>query len=153
MSGFAHAPTEGLIQQALALAGVAEVITVKGLEGGVDLPISRVAIAAHHREGRSERLILKARDHGLRSADLDLESLALWREQALAALRCEGPLLEALLWNGAIQLWRLGLASDLGAGLAAAERLLRDGAVEQKRQAIRATLEEGAGREAQSGLR
>lgn len=129
VSGFVHAPTEGLIHDSLALAGVAEVLTVKGLEGGVDLPTSRVAIAAHRRGERSERLLLQARDHGLRSPEPELTSLARWREQALAALRGEGPLRQALIWNGGFQLWRCGSVADLAGGLASAERLLVEGEV------------------------
>jgi anthranilate phosphoribosyltransferase len=116
------------------------VITIKGLEGAVDLPISRVAIAAHRRGNTTERLILQARDHGLRSPEPELHSLATWREQALAALNGHGPLLESLLWNGGFQLWRSGLAADLAAGVAAADRLVREGAVEAIRREIREAL-------------
>lgn len=130
VSGFVHAPTEALIHDSLALAGTAEVLTIKGLEGGVDLPTSRVAIAAHRRGESSERLILQARDHGLRSPEPELTSLASWRDQALEALRGEGPLREPLIWNGGFHLWRSGLAPDLEAGLADAERRLREGQVQ-----------------------
>ena len=116
-------------------------ITIKGLEGGVDLPISRVAIAAHRRGHATERLILQARDYGLRSPEPELHSLAVWRQQGLAALQGEGPLLESLLWNGGFQLWRSGLADDLAAGVAAAERLVREGAVEAIRGEIRDDLD------------
>jgi len=144
VSGFVHAPTEALINDSLASVGTAEVITIKGLEGGVDLPISRVAIAAHRRGNATERLILQARDHGLRSPDPELHSLAMWREQALDALQGQGPLLESLLWNGGFQLWRSGQAADLAAGLAMAEGLVREGAVEAIRREIRAALEHEA---------
>jgi len=141
VSGFVHAPTEALIHDCLTAVGTPEVITIKGLEGGVDLPTSRVAVAAHRRGGETERLLLQARDHGLRSPEPELHSLTAWREQALAALQGQGPLLESLLWNGGFQLWRSGLAGDLAAGLAMAERLVRDGALEAIRRAIRYDLE------------
>lgn len=144
VSGFVHAPTEALIHDCLTAVGTPEVITIKGLEGGVDLPTSRVAIAAHRRGGDSERLLLQARDHGLRSPEPELHSLAAWREQALDALNGEGPLLESLLWNGGFQLWRSGLAGDLAAGLAEAERLVQEGAVEAIRREIRDSREREA---------
>lgn len=46
VSGFVHPPTESRAWQALELAGETEVITVKGLEGSTDLPISRAGITA-----------------------------------------------------------------------------------------------------------
>jgi anthranilate phosphoribosyltransferase len=88
-----------------------------------------------------DQLLLQARNHGLRSSEPELHSLARWRRQALDARHGEGRLLEGLLWNGGFQLWRSGLAGDLAAGLAAAERLVRDGAVETSRREIRNTLE------------
>lgn len=141
VSGFVHAPTETLSHAALAAVGVAEGITVKGLEGGVDLPTSRVAIAAHRRGEQLERLVLQARDHGLRAAEVELTSLDGWRDQALAALAGEGPLLDGLLWNGGFQLWRTGLSPTLTAGLAAAEALVREGRVEAKRRHLAEALQ------------
>jgi hypothetical protein len=134
VSGFVHAPTETLSHAALEAVGVMEGITVKGLEGGVDLPTSRVAIAAHRQGERLERLLLQARDHGLRAADVELTTLERWRDQALAALGGEGPLLDGLLWNGGFQLWRAGLATSLAEGLERAEALLVAGSVERWRQ-------------------
>jgi anthranilate phosphoribosyltransferase len=141
VSGFVHAPTETLSHAALEAVGVMEGITVKGLEGGVDLPTSRVAIAAHRQGERLERLLLQARDHGLRAADVELTTLERWRDQALAALGGEGPLLDGLLWNGGFQLWRAGLSPDLAAGLAAAEGLVRDGRVEALRRQLAEALQ------------
>ena len=136
VSGFVHAPTEALAWEALAQVGQAEVLLIKGLEGGVDLPTSRVAIAAHRRAGQDtpERLILQARDHGLRAPEVELTSLAAWRDQAQAALKGEGPLRQGLIWNGGFQLWRAGLATSLAEGLERAEALLVAGSVERWRQ-------------------
>jgi hypothetical protein len=53
-------------------------------------------------------------------------------------------LLESLLWNGGFQLWRSGLADDLAAGVAAAERLVREGAVEAIRREIQEDLDHEA---------
>ena len=137
VSGFVHAPTEQLAWDTWALTGQRQAITVKGLEGGVDLPTSRVSIAAHgHGDGPPERLILQARDHGLRADEPELSTLAQWGIQARAALQAEGPLLKPLIWNGGFYLWRAGQQPSLEAGLAAAETLLRSGQVEQRRQQL-----------------
>ncbi len=143
VSGFVHAPTEALAWQALEAVGQKEVLLIKGLEGGVDLPTSRVAIAAQRRAGQDtpERLLLQARDHGLRTAELELTSLETWRDQALAALQGAGPLRQALIWNGGFQFWRAGVASSLADGLERAEALLVGGAVERWRQACSARLQ------------
>ena len=143
VSGFVHAPTEALAWQALEAVGQTELLLIKGLEGGVDLPTSRVAIAAQRRAGQDtpERLLLQARDHGLRTAELELTSLETWRDQALAALQGAGPLRQALIWNGGFQFWRAGVASSLAEGLERAEALLVGGAVERWRQACSARLQ------------
>ena len=116
--------------------GQAEVLLIKGLEGGVDLPTSRVAIAAHRRAGQAtpERLLLQARDFGLRVPEVELTSLEAWRDQALAALVGEGPLRQGLIWNGGFQLWGTGLATSLAEGVEQAEALLVEGTVERWRQ-------------------
>jgi anthranilate phosphoribosyltransferase len=150
VSGFVHAPTEALIHSCLECAGQGEGLTIKGVEGSVDLPTSRVAIACHRRGAHRERLLLHARDHGLGAPEPELGTLEDWRRQALAALAGEGPLLEPLLWNGGVLLWRLGLAADLSAGLAAAERLVRQGDVERLRQELMAALISPGGDQADS---
>lgn len=136
VSGFVHAPTEELAWQTWSLGGQLEGLTIKGLEGGVDLPTSRVTIAAHWRQGATERLVLQARDHGLRAPNVELTTLREWREQALAALRLHGPLASALIWNAGFYLWRLKAEPSLEGGIRQAEALVRDGAAE----ALRARL-------------
>jgi anthranilate phosphoribosyltransferase len=150
VSGFVHAPTEDLIHSCLESADQGEGITIKGLEGSVDLPTSRVAIACHRRGSQGERLLLHARDHGLGCTEPELGTLEGWRRQALAALAGEGPLLQPLLWNGGVLLWRLGLAADLSAGLATAEQLVRQGDVERLRQELMAALGGRGGEQAGS---
>jgi anthranilate phosphoribosyltransferase len=84
----------------------------------------------------SERLSLNPRDHGLDAADCNLDDLDRWRQQALAALRGEGPLAEALAWNLAIQLWLDGRHPDLPAALIGARALLQEARGEALRQAL-----------------
>jgi anthranilate phosphoribosyltransferase len=118
------------------LLGVRSGLTVKGLEGGVDLPTSRVSIAAHWRQGEQERLILQARDHGLQADDVDLTTLEAWSAMARAALDGKGPLVKPLIWNSGFLLWRCQQQANLEAGLATAERLLTTGSVRERRQEL-----------------
>ena len=113
---------------------------VKGVEGGAELPTNRVAIASHRQGNVPERLILRARDHGLWAPETALESLGQWRGQALQALQTSGPLLNALLWNGGFLLWRAGISGSLEEGLTLAETLLQEGAVEDLRRRLGAGL-------------
>ncbi len=139
VSGFVHAPTERLAYEALAATGQDDLLLIKGMEGGVELPTNRVAIASHRQgaaAGEAERLILRARDHGLGAPEVPLESVALWRGQARDALAGSGPLLPGLIWNGGFLLWRAGISESLQAGLTRAERLLEDGAVEDRRRQL-----------------
>ena len=141
VSGFVHAPTEQLIADTWGLVGVRSGLTLKGLEGGVDLPTSRVSIAAHwYGQGTTERLILQARDHGLRAEEVALTTLITWREQALQALNGDGPLANALIWNAGLVLWRAGAQATLNAALQSAEQLLSSGRVKQRRQELVAAL-------------
>lgn len=140
VSGFVHAPTEGLAWQVLAASGQDELLMVKGVEGGAELPTNRVAIASHRQGHLPERLILRARDHGLGAEEMALESFSLWQGQALKALRASGPLVNGLVWNGGFLLWRAGIRESLEEGLGLAERLLRDGAVEHLRRQLAARL-------------
>jgi len=133
VSGFVHAPTEQLMADTWALLGQKQALTVKGLEGGVDLPTSRVSIAAHWHAGEEdafhERLILQARDHDLRADEVELTTLEGWCAMARAALNGHGPLHPGLIWNSGFYLWRAGVQPDLDAGIRQAAELLQSGRV------------------------
>ena len=127
MSGFVHPPTESRAWEALKLAGETDLLTVKGLEGGTDLPIGRACITARVREGKAERLILHPRDHGCHDADTEWSDIDSWRDQALEALNGRGPLSDALRWNAAVYLWFAGQADSLEAGIVQAKTVLENG--------------------------
>jgi len=135
VSGFVHPPTEKRAWEALAAAGEADVLTVKGLEGSVDLPTTRAGITARLRAGRDpERILLHPRDHGIRPEDVAWHDLPTWRDQALRALQGEGPLADALLWNLAAYLWLADVFPSLEAALAQARALLAARSGESHRQ-------------------
>jgi anthranilate phosphoribosyltransferase len=127
ISGFVHPPTESRAWEALRLAEEAQVVTVKGLEGGTDLPIGRACITAKVDGGHAQRLILHPRDHDCYEADLEWTDPATWAQQALEALNNSGPLLSALRWNAGVYLWFAGQSATLEAGLERAQEALEGG--------------------------
>lgn len=127
VSGFVHPPTESRAWEALRLAQETNLITVKGLEGGTDLPIGRACITAKVIGEKAERLILHPRDHGCHEADVEWIDEATWRQNALAALNNTGPLLKAAVWNAGAYLWFSGQAPTLSDGLSQAGAALGDG--------------------------
>jgi anthranilate phosphoribosyltransferase len=124
VSGFVHPPTEARAWQALGSAGESDILTVKGLEGSTDLPTSRAGITARVRHGTVERKLLHPRDHGITAPEQPWRDLEAWRTDALAALRGEGPLAEALTWNLGVYLWFADRISTLPAALEQARALL-----------------------------
>ena len=135
VSGFVHPPTEKRAWEALTDAGETDVLTVKGLEGSVDLPTTRAGITARLRAGREpERILLHPRDHGIRPEDVAWHDLPTWRDQALRALQGEGPLADALLWNLAAYLWLADVFPSQEAALAQARALLAARSGESHRQ-------------------
>ena len=132
VSGFVHPPTESRAWEALRLAGETNLLTVKGLEGGTDLPIGRACITARVRNGEAERMILHPRDHGCHNADVEWTTESTWQSQAFDALRNRGPLSEALRWNAGVYLWIAGLSDSLDSGIDKAAAVLEEGrAVDQ----------------------
>jgi anthranilate phosphoribosyltransferase len=129
VSGFLHPPTEARAWQALALAGETQVLTVKGLEGSTDLPISRACVTARPTSSGDGRQILHPRDHGCFGADPAWPGLGAWATQALAALGGQGELAQALVWNGGTYLWQAGVSPDQASGLVRCRELLQSGAV------------------------
>ncbi|MCT0214541.1 anthranilate phosphoribosyltransferase [Synechococcus sp. CS-1324] len=136
ISGFVHPPTESRAWEALATAGEADLLTVKGLEGSTDLPTSRAGITARVRSGVVSRLLLHPRDHGITCQEVGWVSLDQWRQDALAALGGEGPLAEGLLWNLGAYLWLADQAGSLQAGLDLARALLHARSGEKLRQEL-----------------
>ena len=127
VSGFVHPPTESRAWKALKLAEETDLLTVKGLEGGTDLPIGRACITARVRDGEAERLILHPRDHGCHNADAEWTDVDTWCEQAQNALNGLGPLSDALRWNAAAYLWFAGQTDSLEAGIEQARTVLETG--------------------------
>ncbi len=125
VSGFVHPPTEARAWEALAAAGETDLLTVKGLEGSTDLPTTRAGITARVRRGTVERILLHPRDHGISAAEIPWSGLEDWRRDGQLALKGEGPLAEALLWNLGAYLWLADRHDDLPTALEQARALLQ----------------------------
>ena len=132
VSGFVHPPTENRAWKALELAGEKSLITVKGLEGSTDLPISRACVMSWVQAGQPERLILHPRDHGCFDQDIEWNNIEQWSKQALEALNNRGPLSQSLRWNAGTYLWLSGQADNLADGIHQADACLKSGAAKTK---------------------
>jgi anthranilate phosphoribosyltransferase len=127
--GYVHPPTAALAQQTFALLGVDDFVTVKGLEGSVDLPCDRTAIIGIHsaQSGPSQHLI-HARDYGLGGPEVPWTDIETWSQGILATLQGEPTAWQpACLWNGGFYLWQAGICDSLTAGLSTAKALLSSG--------------------------
>ncbi|WP_299415208.1 anthranilate phosphoribosyltransferase family protein [Acaryochloris sp. IP29b_bin.148] len=144
ISGFVHPPTENMMREALALRGIHEFTTVKGLEGSCDLPRDRKAILGVNRPEQDphwQRLILSAGDYELGGPEVPYYSTAALIEQFQAVLTGQsGELMPAVLWNAGFYLWHVGSSSSLEQGIQAAENLLLQGTANQVLQQVQQTL-------------
>ena len=136
-AGFVHPPTENMFRDALALHGVENFTTVKGLEGSCDLPRERTAIVGSIDNNKFARLHLNPRDYGFGGHNPPLSSTAELLENLQALLQGQpSELMQSALWNGGFYLWHFGLTSSLEEGFATAQTLLASGKVALKLQEL-----------------
>ncbi len=128
ISGFVHPPTEKRAWEALELLGEKDLISIKGLEGSTDLPISRACITGRVQNNESKRIIIHPRDYQCSGKDLEWQNLDQWRDDAMEALGNQGPLRQALLWNAGAYLWFSRNSNSIKEGIAKAEAYLVSGA-------------------------
>ena len=143
VSGYVHPPTESMLKGAFHCRGQQNYMTVKGLEGSVDLARDRTAIIGVHHPGEEEleRLLLHARDYGLGGQEVPFESPELLSQQMQEVLAGkDSKLLPAVLWNGGFYLWRFGPATSLAQGIELATQLLSSGQAQQKLSDIKQHL-------------
>ena len=143
VSGFVHPPTEARAWQALQLADETNVLTVKGLEGSTDLPISRACVTGRPTSQGDGRQILHPRDHGCFGHDPLWEGIDAWSTQAMAALGSQGELATALIWNAGTYLWQSGLDPDQASGLDHARDVLQSGGAMQQLNQLRERASQG----------
>ena len=139
--GFVHPPTEKLFQELLPLRNVQEFTTVKGLEGSIDLPLSRTAITGLgdlEATPSFTRYMLSASEYGFKEKDLLMESNSAAIEQIHSVINGQtSALLESAIFNGGFYLWRLGLCDEVTTGFKLAEQLLKEGIIKEKLQQLK----------------
>ncbi|XGV99445.1 MAG: anthranilate phosphoribosyltransferase family protein [Leptolyngbya sp. BL-A-14] len=134
VSGFVHPPTELMFQEAIALRGLSQFTSVKGLEGSSDLPRERTAIIGLGAPAIGfERLHLHPRDYGFEGKNVPLDATPTLVEAMYTVLKGQpSELMQSTLWSGGFYLWRCGSCRSLEAGIQEAQRLLTEGLVLQK---------------------
>jgi len=150
IAGYVHPPTETLFKRTLALRGMEQLTTIKGLEGSCDLPLSRTAIMGLSKEQQAEvsdtqepemvleRFSINCRDYGLTPSDVSLES----EQMAIASIQAildhqPTPLLNSAIWNGGFYLWRCGYCGSVETGLSMAQDLLSGDKIAKTLQDLR----------------
>ena len=100
ITGYVHEPTEERAWETLQISGEKNIISIKGIEGGIDLPISRQSLIGKISQGQLDRLVFNSRDYDLFGKDKKWENIEEWKIDALAALNNHGPLRKNVIWNG-----------------------------------------------------
>jgi anthranilate phosphoribosyltransferase len=151
VSGFVHPPTEEMARLAFGLRGTGRFMTVKGLEGSLDLPRDRTCIVGLNHislnhpgpEPNFERLLLHPRDYGFAAPEVPLSPTPELAAGLQTVLQGQpSSLFDLALWNGGFYLWQCGHCPDLEAGITEARALLLSGRVAQKLQDIQATVQQ-----------
>jgi len=127
ISGYVHSPTEERHWKTLELMGEKDIVTIKGLEGGIDLPISRSSTIGHYKDHESSRKVFHPKDYECAGKDIEWKDIEEWQEFALQALNGEGPLTNALEWNAGIYFFYAGLSSDIQEGIYKAKQVIKSG--------------------------
>ncbi len=138
VAGFVHPPTEKIFQDALALRGVQDFTTVKGLEGSCDLSRDRTAIIGIVKNGELQRLHLNPYEYDFGGKNPPIPEttteLVVQMQNVLQGKSSE--LMHSAIWNGGFYLWHCGLCPDIATGFDTAENLLTSGKVNAKLQEV-----------------
>jgi anthranilate phosphoribosyltransferase len=145
LAGFVHPPTEKIFEQLLALR-TDSYTTCKGLEGSIDLPMSRPAIIGLGNLSKTtalERCILNASDFGFSQADVELKSPEYALEQIKKVIYQQaGDLWESAIFNAGFYLWRLQICQSIEEGLTMANELLKSKQTEEQLKILQSTVKE-----------
>ncbi len=136
VTGYVHPPTEGRHTKALEILGEQNIVTIKGLEGGTDIPISRTTKATHINNNHEKHLILDPLQYACQGKDIRWEDLDRWRLISMQALNGEGPLAKAVVWNAGIYLWLAKISDSIADGIQKAEVSLTSGSAKATLQQL-----------------
>jgi len=124
ISGYVHSPTEERHWKTLELLGEKYILTVKGLEGGIDLSISRSATIGQYKNQHGTRSVFHPKDYECLGQDIAWNNIEEWQRFALQALHGEGPLTKALEWNAGIYFFYAGLSCGIKEGINKAKEII-----------------------------
>ena len=147
LTGFVHPPTEKIFEDLLPLnSNLQAYTTCKGLEGSIDLPMSRSAIIGLgnlYKTKSLERCILKSSDFGFTSSDVELVSAESALEEIKSVIFNQtGDLLESAIFNAGFYLWRLEICQSIEDGLAMASELLRQKKIEKQLKLLQSAVKQ-----------
>ncbi len=124
ISGYVHSPTEERHWKTLELMGEDNIITVKGLEGGVDLSISRSSTIGHYKNKVGTKKVFHPKDYECAGNDIEWTNIKEWQRIAIQTLNGEGPLTKALEWNAGIYFFYSGISTDIKHGINKAKEII-----------------------------
>ncbi len=127
ISGYVHSPTEERHWKTLKLMGEENIVTIKGLEGGVDFSIYRSTTVGHYKNNIGTRQVLNPKDYECSGKDMEWKDIEEWKKFALQSLNGEGPLTKALEWNAGIYFFKAGLSTDIQQGIDKAKEVIKSG--------------------------
>ncbi len=130
VTGFVHPPTQERHIKTLKMLGETHIFTIKGLEGGTDLPISRFSKSSLIKNQTHKNIVLNPKEYSLNGTDLPFNEIEQWKLDSLQALNGKGPLANALIWNSAVYLWFSEKVKTIDKGIEEVRNLTQSGSVE-----------------------
>tara|TARA_Y100001968_G_scaffold318486_1_gene348755 strand:+ start:18 stop:1073 length:1056 start_codon:yes stop_codon:yes gene_type:complete len=127
ISGYFHSPTEERHWKTLELMGEKNIITIKGLEGGVDFSISRSTPYGQYKNNSGIRKVIDPKKYEYFGKDIAWNNIEEWKVFALQALEGKGPLAKTLEWNAGIYLFHAGLSSSIKEGIEKVKAIINSG--------------------------
>ncbi len=127
ISGFVHPPTEKRHIKTLRLLGETNLILIKGLEGGIDIPISKICTATCCQEQDDTKVQINPKNYLSHQEELDFKDINIWRQNSLKALEGKGPFYKPLVWNAGVYYWILGITNSIDLGITKAKHSIDSG--------------------------
>ncbi len=136
ITGYVHPPTESRHAKALELLGEKNIVAIKGLEGGIDIPLNRTSTGIHIKANQKEKLVLNPRIYNCLESNILWENLDTWRSQSIETLNGESALRKAVMWNAGIYLWLAKITNTIEDGIQKAEHSLASGSAKATLQKL-----------------
>ncbi len=131
ITGFVHPPSESRHLKTLELLGEQHVVTVKGLEGSTDIPISRNLRISEVKNAELKSFIINPVEHKCNGSDIAWQNIDQWQTDCMRTLNGNGPLQKAVIWNAGIYLWLAKQVNTISAGIEKAEASIISGSAKE----------------------